>query len=473
MLLHVENLGKIKNADIEVLPLTLFIGDNNSGKSYLLSLIWALSSLDKFPQLFSNSDIIKNEPKYVDFTKYVDTIIASSFTEKSMYRISLIEIFDIFNKLLDKEKNDFISNIFNCNMEIGKLSFSISKEENINFRLSISDCEVDKSISRPGSSNEVLIKVFYSQKRGVKYNAPKDTLKSDNSKYNIFAIMFRYLISKFIVINKNSPTAVYLPAARTGFMLSRNVINSMSRKNTFDFNYENNLTIKSVEPFTKPIIDFLDFIESGLNVTDINQKYNELTQLIEDDMVHGKLEYDDARNIKYIPNGNGKSLPLRATSAVVTELTPLLLLLKQRSNQIPISTICYEEPEMCLHSQLQSYMAKLLIRLTNSDLKIIVTTHSDIILQHINNMGILKSKLSESNDYHSLMEEYQLIDDDLLDFEKIAVYQLKDCGDHSEVLRLNPTSRGFDANTFTASLTKLFNQSYRINSLDKDDDCCD
>ena len=39
--LIVENYGKIERAEIEVTPLTLFVGDNNSGKSYLLSLIWA------------------------------------------------------------------------------------------------------------------------------------------------------------------------------------------------------------------------------------------------------------------------------------------------------------------------------------------------------------------------------------------------------------------------------------------------
>ena len=29
--MHVEDFGKIKSADIEVAPMTLFVGDNNSG----------------------------------------------------------------------------------------------------------------------------------------------------------------------------------------------------------------------------------------------------------------------------------------------------------------------------------------------------------------------------------------------------------------------------------------------------------
>ena len=43
--LLVEDYGKIKSAEIEIAPLTLFVGDNNSGKSYLLSLLWGIENL--------------------------------------------------------------------------------------------------------------------------------------------------------------------------------------------------------------------------------------------------------------------------------------------------------------------------------------------------------------------------------------------------------------------------------------------
>ena len=43
--LRVENYGKIKSAEIEIAPLTLFVGDNNSGKSYLMSLLWGIDIL--------------------------------------------------------------------------------------------------------------------------------------------------------------------------------------------------------------------------------------------------------------------------------------------------------------------------------------------------------------------------------------------------------------------------------------------
>ena len=42
--LKVSGYGKIEHAEIEVAPLILFVGDNNSGKSYLMSLLWGIQN---------------------------------------------------------------------------------------------------------------------------------------------------------------------------------------------------------------------------------------------------------------------------------------------------------------------------------------------------------------------------------------------------------------------------------------------
>ena len=40
--IKVKNLGKISTAEIAISPMTLFVGDNNSGKSYLMTLLYTL-----------------------------------------------------------------------------------------------------------------------------------------------------------------------------------------------------------------------------------------------------------------------------------------------------------------------------------------------------------------------------------------------------------------------------------------------
>ena len=38
----VENFGPIEKADVDLRPLTVFVGESNTGKTYLASLIYAL-----------------------------------------------------------------------------------------------------------------------------------------------------------------------------------------------------------------------------------------------------------------------------------------------------------------------------------------------------------------------------------------------------------------------------------------------
>ena len=54
--LRVENYGKIKSAEIEIAPLTLFVGDNNSGKTTFLEAVQLLFTKS---QLSSVKSIIK------------------------------------------------------------------------------------------------------------------------------------------------------------------------------------------------------------------------------------------------------------------------------------------------------------------------------------------------------------------------------------------------------------------------------
>lgn len=62
--LHVEEFGKIEKADIQVSPFTLFIGDNNSGKSYIMALLYGFLTLDTF---YSDFQIDTNTKSYQEY----------------------------------------------------------------------------------------------------------------------------------------------------------------------------------------------------------------------------------------------------------------------------------------------------------------------------------------------------------------------------------------------------------------------
>ena len=83
---------------------------------------------------------------------------------------------------------------------------------------------------------------------------------------------------------------------------------------------------------------------------------------------------------------------LTRSSSMVSELAPLVLFL--RGLVRPGDTLIIEEPEAHLHPAAQAQMAATLARLVRAGVRVLVTTHSDFMLQEIGNL-IREGELGE------------------------------------------------------------------------------
>lgn len=451
--LYIENFGKIKSANIQVKPLTLLVGDNNSGKSYLLSLIWKVQNLYLFDSFFLILKEKKSREYSLLYEKIFLTIKKAIDSEVTTFSVSTKELEKIWNYLLENGKEKLIRDLFNYNnMEIGKLELEIEEKEIF--------ITISKKIDR------ISINYMVENGRASEFSAHREQMEELEQREEIIFLIINKLLLD-VITNGYDGEAIYLPAARTGFMLSKDIINQVARRNTFDLVIGNDEGAKaSLQPFPKPIIHFLDSLESLRIDNEIEYEgIAQIVQWIEEDMVKGRIQYRQLGNkeIQYVPYGKEQGIPLRTSSAVVTELTPLVLLLKYGK----IRSLCYEEPEMCLHPQLQLEMGKLLIRLVNNDINIITTTHSDIILQHVNNMcrAFRLANADESGQVKEKLNQFELIKEDLIDISQVAVYQLTDHGSFSTVEEIKPEKDGFYVPTFSNALMNILEQTTEINDI--------
>ena len=82
-----------------------------------------------------------------------------------------------------------------------------------------------------------------------------------------------------------------------------------------------------------------------------------------------------------------------------------------RKNIIDLREICYEEPEMCLHPQLQYQMARLIIRMVNSKINIVASTHSDIVVMTDGDEAILeKDRTGKDGKLKICKDKYMKVD---------------------------------------------------------------
>jgi hypothetical protein len=105
----------------------------------------------------------------------------------------------------------------------------------------------------------------------------------------------------------------------------------------------------------------------------------------------------------YRPWETEKDIRLTRASSMVSELAPVVLFLRSIVDRGDMLVI--EEPEAHLHPAAQTQMAVSLARMVRAGVRVVVTTHSDWLLQQIGNLmreGELGEKTGESTEEGSL-----------------------------------------------------------------------
>ena len=131
--LKVSEYGKIKSAEIETAPLTLFVGDNNSGKSYLMSLLWAIQNFGVegligyrySPDSREKYAVMDWLKKQIEFTCY-EKVNRVSAGEIAM------DLQTILQEGLKYNKNNLVSWSFNTqDIKIEKMEIELERLEEV------------------------------------------------------------------------------------------------------------------------------------------------------------------------------------------------------------------------------------------------------------------------------------------------------------------------------------------------------
>lgn len=431
--LHVENFAKVESADVRISPLMCFVGDNNSGKSYLMSLLWGILSLGKdiFPKMPSDSKTYKRCENWMKEHKNQNTEITQDTIEWYI---------QWFNELLGMQKETLLHKIFNYEVEAEKIAITDYTRRK---KLELQWEDAGERYSVTESYIRFPKQESYSREQLLRMNA-----------YICWNILMEGIAAPLytpIIKGRRMGEPVYLPASRTGFMLTYSQLIENSLQISFAPASQENLSA-----LTLPYVDFLQLITKFDTKAKLNKKNSWCVNYMEHNMTRGNLNVkkDMVPIIQYQPEGTGKEIPLYVASSIVAEISPLLLLFK---SDINFKTLIIEEPEAHLHPELQQKMARLIINLVNRGLPVWITTHSDTMLQHINNM----LKLKNHKQCADLMKEYDYKKEDLLEAKDVSMYQFSERNvGRSKLEQLEYTQYGFVIPTFNNALQKIVEEVY-------------
>ena len=186
--------------------------------------------------------------------------------------------------------------------------------------------------------------------------------------------------------------------------------------------------------------------------------FYDLAQELEMELFGGEIDFKDDEIFKEIVFSNKEKdfeFPLNLVSSSIRELTPIILYLKYILDKG--DTLIIEEPEAHLHPKLQRILAKYFVRAINQGLNIILTTHSDYLIEQFNNL----IRLGDVNG--KIVDNLNLTEQDVLNFEDINIYHFKNDGDYNFIAYpLDINSTGFNEDNFSEVMESLYDESIII-----------
>ena len=428
--LSVSNLGPIESANIELRPLTVFVGPSNTGKSYIATLIYALHNFfadyadrGRLPEpiaFLSYSHPYDLSQDDIDrIHEWVNSALPIVAIEGSAGYLRPHKMPDAVAKVVNRNLNDaahmsepLSDEIARCfGMERasnlmryphgGKSLFAIrgsvagenGRNKRFKYEMELTDgdarltsCVPETAFARidPDSSS-----IWHLQSLTEEYQEGKE-------------VAARRLIS--IVVNEavsgmvrpfNQP-ARYLPADRSGVMHAHQaaVRGVIARASRVGLRRDSPAPILSgaLGDFLQGLVDLAE--PHWRRRRDANES---LVRRIEKTLMRGEARVEASPtgypSFFFRPDGWERDLPLMNASSMVSEIAPVVLYLRHFVE--PGDLLIIEEPESHLHPAMQVRFIRLLAAAVQEGVRILITTHSEWVLEELANL-VKMSALTEN-----------------------------------------------------------------------------
>ena len=391
MKIKLLNLGSIKEAEVDLRPLTVIIGPNNSNKTYIAYSIYGLW-INHRDGLFFSSEILEK----IEFTNQADHWslkidrrfydVISEIVQKSASEFSGIKLQSFFQ---DSSGKIFEKTKFSIEISEDDIKTAIEKvlAHIIEYRQSLASFGI-KKIERSDNNNDIL---FYWEK-----------LEEEDHDFHKMIVLLTFvgIVGKFCDI-------LPLPAERNAFINTYKMLANrrykLLKENQRELliqgriNRDRQLELLKEQGdirYPQPVEDFLDFLTDielenkpdpiAKNKNDFQKLADQIEKYIQNNnkTIFKKTKFG-GREIK-VSVKRSLEIDLYNASSSIKQLAPLLLYLRYRAKSGDFLVI--DEPEMNLHPESQVKLLESLAILVNLGVRILLTTHSPYLMAHLNNI---------------------------------------------------------------------------------------
>lgn len=436
MIIKFKNLGPIESGEIDFNDLkgiNLIIGKNNTGKTYLSNLLYS------YFKVRQRQDLKMKEVFDINF-------------KKELSNLDYETIKHYFEKKYENEIKNILPQIFHTSKDTFKdfeievdLSDEILEFKKIDDDTIIYFREMRKTIKLKKSEDKIeYLMEDYDENKGKRYIIYNRKIEEEDAKQFIFGyflhIKFFQKIYKFHSF----------PAERSGAVLFYKQLLEERSDVLRELELGNSENIGKISRYSEPVNDYVKFLNSisdrskGLTELDIYKKLDaELKEIL-----GGEVIIDLEGNIMFRMNEK-KIIDIGMVSSTVKTLTGFYLYLKYFAMERDI--IFIDEIELNLHPENQRKIIKLINYLSKQGIKFIISTHSPIITEEIDNMLLFEKVKDKINSEE--MKEYGINSEYGLKTSDINVFHLH----NKTVEKIKEKNGEFEIETFNTVLEETDN----------------
>lgn len=430
MKVQILNLGLIKCAEIDLKPLTIFVGPNNTGKTwvaYVLGAILGRYGWERYTEAYVSGEVSETYPP-------LDNAI-QQLLEEGNAQVDLVQFADEYGE--------------RCINSVARLAPRWMHEFMGTERVSFSDLEVRvwleerkehflERVKAHGVSGGIGVSPQTGRALLTGVKKPREPLlyffTAEEGDIEALEKLPLQAIRRFVVQGHFYalrralyPDASIFPTERTTFIglpwtegeAEENAIPTREKPQ------------RRVRVLAQPLVQFLSMIASALqrrrSVRDKEAKndptilkYMQLAELLEKTL-GGGIEFSSEepvprREVLFKP-AEDTTLDMPIVSSMVKELAPLVLYLRYL---VELGDwLIIDEPEMNLHPKAQVCITEFLAMLVQAGLHVLVTTHSPYIVDHVMNL----MKAAEHEDLEKIKDKFYLRQTKaLIPMEQVSVY---------------------------------------------------
>lgn len=449
MKITLSNLGKIKQTQLDLKPLTVIIGPNNSNKTYVAYSIYALwhqagggwahshtPRRSRFERPTASEWQIKKQDgltyeialnkSFYAYFKRVGQIIADSLDTEVLRKFFQDTTGQLFEKTkieVEVEEED----LRGCLNRLVSAPLVLRLAE---FRVVMNCSLVDDVLKIEWKSNPIADDP--TAKAGKQNSKPESLLTPADVRTFVSRRLLRYLFFDALAFpaERTALVTTYKPLLLQRFRFYRD-----ARRRTLATSKQQELfEFDEIEPrgevrFSQPVEDFLDFMGRSdawpINISAERAEFARLADLVELSIYGGNKvvlhQHGEGANISI--SAGDVEMDLWNASSSIKQLVPLMLYLRYLAEKGDFLII--DEPEMNLHPIGQAQLLEVLTALVNAGVRILITTHSSYIMTHLNTL--ISGKIGHSRTLKKQSKNLYLQEpSSFLKPEDVSAYEMRD-----------------------------------------------